>query len=272
MKVVFWGNGNRGVSCLRSLHESVHDISLVVAHPGETDDQWYASVSQTAREMGQTVIDPQDPNSLETQQLLDEQGVDVFIFAGYGKILREYISAIPRLMSVNLHGGKLPKYRGSSPLNWALINGEASFTLTVTKLEKGIDTGGIIAEKTFVIGINDTICDLHEIANREFPSMLLQALVEIEHGTCPLQLQDEAAASYYPMRFPDDGLILWDIFTAAEIHNRIRALTDPYPGTLMGWTGWCQYAGSTCRKYPGTVRRVFVPALTCSCSPDCMPD
>ena len=154
---------------------------------------------------------------------------DLFILAGYGKILKQNIIGIPKVMCVNLHSGKLPSYRGSSPMNWSLIKGEKSFTLSVIKIDSGVDTGDLLCERTFPVKINDTIRDLHKIANKEFPLMLEETIGNIERGSCRPEQQAKNNISYYPLRFPHDGLILWDIFTAGEIHNRIRALTEPYP-------------------------------------------
>lgn len=236
MEIVFWGNGNRGVGCLQALHDNGYEVDLVVAHQGKKNE-WYASVSELAAKMGIKVIEPENPNDKETELFLKNCEVDVFVFAGYGKILKQNIIEIPKYMSINLHAGKLPEYRGSSPMNWALINGETSFTLTIIRLDAGVDTGDIILEKTFDISINGTIRDLHRIANDEFPSLLLKALVSIEDGSCVLRPQDKANAAYYPLRFPDDGLILWDIYTAQQIHNRIRALTEPYPCAFTFFNG-----------------------------------
>lgn len=228
MKIIFWGKGNRAVSCLQALLDKGSEVDLVVVHPRQ-GDQWYASVSELATKHGIKVIEPENPNDKETESFLKKFDADVFVFVGYGKILRQNIIEIPRCMSINLHAGKLPEYRGSSPMNWALINGETTFTLTIIKLDSGVDTGDIIQERTFEISINDTIRDLHRIANDEFPPMLLKALDSIAGGSYVLKPQNNLNASYYPLRFPDDGLILWDIYTAQQIHNRIRALTEPYP-------------------------------------------
>ena len=84
-------------------------------------------------------------------------------------------------------------------------------------------------EKSFDIHEETSIVDLHKIANMEFPSMLINVLEGIEKETLIISKQIEKNASYYPLRVPDDGFILWDVLNAEEIHNRIRALTTPYP-------------------------------------------
>ena len=228
MNIVFWGKGNRGIGCLKALSKKGYKIDLVVGHP-EGDFSNKDPFVETAKNLKIKTVQPGDPNSKEFERTIRSMKPDLFILAGYGKILKQNIINVPKIMCVNLHGGKLPKYRGSSPLNWSLINNEKSFTLSVIKIDSGVDTGSILLERTFSIGVNDTIRDFHDIANREFPLMLEKVASSIKKGSCRPKKQNKKNASYYPLRFPEDGLILWDIYTAQEIHDRIRALTEPYP-------------------------------------------
>lgn len=236
MRIVFWGKGDRGTACLRALHAAGRVISLVVVHPSD-EHAGVVSVGAAARALGIATIAPEDPNSQETRALLAREAADLFILGGYGKILRQSVIDIPAVMCVNLHGGKLPERRGSSPMNWALINGEPSFTLSIIRVASGVDSGDVILDRTFPIGVHDTIVDLHVVADREFPSMLLEAIDHITSRTVAFRAQDEVRAGYFPLRFPDDGFIVWDMFSAAQVHNRIRALTEPYPGAFTYWRG-----------------------------------
>ncbi|MCH8878875.1 MAG: methionyl-tRNA formyltransferase [Planctomycetes bacterium] len=228
MRIVFWGNGNRGVACLGVLCERGYRSELAVVHP-PAGGSWHACLADVAGELGIRAIAPDDPNDASTAAALQKAQADVFVLAGYGKILRQHIIDIPRLMCINLHAGKVPEYRGSSPLNWALLNGENSFGLSVLKLDGGVDSGDVLMQREFEICANDTIRELHSIANEQFPVMLLEVLEQIESGRCMPKPQDPKRARYFPLRFPDDGLVLWDQLTAKQIHNRIRALTEPYP-------------------------------------------
>lgn len=229
MNIVFLGKGGRSVSCLRRICNKGYRVNLVVGEPQE-NIQSPDSLIKAAKELNLETIQPEAPNSSEFEQLLKKRNPDLFILAGYGKILRQNIINIPRYMCINLHAGKLPKYRGSSPLNWALINGDTSFALSVIKVDSGVDTGDIILERTFPISIDSNICDLHAIANKEFPLMLEEVVEMVANGSYKLKPQDDKVeSSYYPLRFPEDGIILWDTYTAIEIYNRIRALTEPYP-------------------------------------------
>ena len=117
-------------------------------------------------------------------------------------------------------------------MNWALINGEKEFTITIIKVDKGVDTGDILLERTFQIKENYNISDLHRIANQNFPEMILQVVENLDKNNLISKKQKNDDSSYYPLRFPDDGTIFFDYYTAEQIHNRVRALSVPYPGVL----------------------------------------
>lgn len=231
MRFVLWANGNRGVSCLDALLDSGYRPSLVVAHP-RRGSQWYASVAERAAERDVQTIAPEDPNSQDTIKRLSQENPEAFVLAGYGPILRQRVLDVPTKLTINLHAGKLPQYRGSSPMNWALINGDSSFTLSIIRVDAGVDTGDVLLERTFPVSRNETIVDLHRIANETFPEMLLDVMRQIETDALQPRRQDPAEARYFPLRFPDDGLVMWDALTAEQIHNRIRALRPPYPGAF----------------------------------------
>jgi methionyl-tRNA formyltransferase len=231
MRIIFFGNGSRGLNCLETLLKNKFTVDLIVLHPNK-EKEWLA----VAREHNLPIIAPEDPNEKSVLDFLKSKKADVFVLAGYGKIFKNDIIRIPSKAAINLHGGKLPKYRGSSPMNWALIKGEKTFTLSIIKVDGGVDTGDVLIEKTFAITPNDTIVDLHKIADREFPKMLIEVLKKIKTGKAKGKKQT-GKASYYPLRFPDDGLLFFDEFTAEEIHNRIRALTEPYPCALTIFNG-----------------------------------
>ena len=236
MKIVLWGKGERSMNCLSALHDKGYKVELVVGHPEEKLKR-DVSVLDLANRMKINTYQPEDPNNGKTEQLLNALQTDLFVLAGYGKILKQNIIGIPKIMCINLHAGQLPQYRGSSPLNWALINEESTFNLTIEKVNEGVDTGDILLERTFKISINDTIRDLQNIANRHFPLMLLEVVRQIEDGSYVLTSQDNSQKSYYPLRFPDDGFILWDMYTSRQVHNHIRALTIPYPCAFTFFKG-----------------------------------
>lgn len=234
MKIVFFGKGLRGSSCLDILQRNNYHPELIISEP-LTQTTWNISLSDIAKQENIPTICPENPNTIEVQEKISNINPDLIILAGYGRILKKNIFSLAP-MCINLHAGQLPKYRGSSPMNWALINDEKEFTLTILTVNKGIDTGDILLEKRFPIQNHQTIKDLHLIAKEHFPLMLLKVLTQIEKQTIIRKKQVLQGASYYPRRFPEDGIIAFDQYSARQIHNRIRALSKPYTGatTLYG--------------------------------------
>lgn len=230
MEIVFFGKGERGKVCLEELVEIGYDIPLVVSHavPYNRNLEFYQTVMK--HKLDYFCRDIMNYNEL--QPILRGIGADVFVLAGYGKILKKDVLDIPKIMTINLHAGKLPEYRGSSPMNWALINGERTFTITIIKVDEGIDTGDILMESTYNIRPDDTIRELQNFANIFFPLMMLDCLKSIEEGTYKLKPQIGKAA-YYRARIPQDSEILPSKMMAEYVHNLIRASQEPYPAYLM---------------------------------------
>lgn len=228
MKIIYWLKGMRGISCLHEVLKSGYSIEAFVTHEN-IKASWRDELSHIADTHNIPIHEPVDPNGLAFEETLKSLQPDVMILGGYGKIIKQNIIDIPSRMTMNLHGGKLPEYRGSSPLNWALINGEPSFSISVIQVDAGVDTGPVLLDRTFEIDQSATIKDVHEIANKHFPQMLVEVMNALCDGTLSPRVQDKNEGNYYPLRFPDDGLILWDQLSAEQIHNRIRALTEPYP-------------------------------------------
>lgn len=228
MKIVFAGNKERGAACLRAVVAAGHEVALVVAHPGAAA----GAVGLEARALDLPLLDPSDVNAPEVIATVAALAADAVVLAGYGQIVRRELLGVARLGCVNLHGGRLPQYRGSSPLNWALINGETEIGISVIQVDEGVDTGDVLGERLISVGPDDTIADVQARANDLFPELLLEVLDGLIAGTVVPRRQDDTLAAYYPLRFPDDGLVLWDTLDAAAAHNRIRALTHPFPGAF----------------------------------------
>jgi methionyl-tRNA formyltransferase len=234
VRIVFAGNQERGLVCLRAVRAAGHEVVAVVAHPEETAR---GGVAEEGAALALPVLRPRDVNDKAVVDALAPLDADAVVLAGYGQILREPLVSMFRFGCINLHGGRLPHYRGSSPMNWALINGDAEITVTAIVIDAGIDTGDVIGERTFPVRIDETIGDVQRRANELFPELVVEVLDRLERGTAEPRRQDEAEATYWTLRFPDDGLVVWDQLSALQVHNRIRALAPPYPGAFTFWRG-----------------------------------
>jgi methionyl-tRNA formyltransferase len=226
MKIIFFAKGRRGLMCLKRVVAERLNVSMVVL---QTEDLLIEEFTDIANACGAEVFVPEDPNESSVLQALAMQEADVFVLAGYGLILKKQCIAVPKLRCINLHGGLLPEYRGSSPMNWALINNEPIIGISIIEVDQGIDTGAVLSEEQMEVDPNTTIADVHDWANHQFPDMLVRVLQEIKKDDCYSRVQNEEKACYYPRRFPDDGLVLWDQLSAIQVHNHIRGLTKPYP-------------------------------------------
>lgn len=226
MRIVFFGKGKRGLVCLQKLRLQKENVPLVIC---QHSDPSLHSFKEFAKESNIEISCPADPNDASAINKLESVDADLFILAGYGMILGKRCISIPKMHCINLHGGKLPEYRGSSPMNWALMRGEKEVSISIIEVDSGIDTGFILAETSKQIDSDTTIADLHEWANAQFPELLQSVITKIKEGSLVLRKQDDSLACYYPRRFAEDGFILWDQTNCIDAHNKIRALTQPYP-------------------------------------------
>ena len=230
MKILFAGNKERGARCLEALLAQGHQIVGVITHPSAGRLPAKGRLVDLARELRLPVFHPENVNDSPVLENLRQLQPELTVLAGYGPIVKTEFLALAPKGCLNLHGGKLPRYRGSSPMNWALIKGEKEFTLSIIQVDHGVDTGDVLLEKSFPIRPEDTIAELDRKANETFPQLLVEAVTQVERGGLRPRKQDSDQAGDFPLRFPDDGFIVWDLYTAEQIHNRIRALSDPYPG------------------------------------------
>lgn len=163
---------------------------------------------------------------------------DIAVCAGWPHILKADVLDWPIHGVVNCHAGAVPKYRGGSPLNWQLINGESHAVLSLLKMTEGIDDGPVLMEARLPIGPDDDIGTLHERANPVFADMVVTYLDNLSHCLelgvpVPTGFPQQGPATYWHQRNDDDGEIDWT-WPAERVHNFVRALTKPYPGA---WTG-----------------------------------
>jgi methionyl-tRNA formyltransferase len=152
--------------------------------------------------------------------------------AGYNQILRGKVLSVPEIGVLNLHGGKLPEYRGGSTLNWMIINGETEGGVAILFADEGIDTGKIVLQKKFPIDADDTIVDIINKTDQIFPEMLTTVLNQIENETTNLTPQSSEDGCYYHSRRPQHGEIHWREHTAKEVYDLVRALAGPYPSAF----------------------------------------
>ncbi len=206
-------------------------ISEAEEPPGETNA--LAALAAEAGAAHEVNDRPRKPETLERVRAFD---ADLFVLAGYTRILPPALIEMPRRGVVNLHGGRIPDYRGCAPIPWQILRGETTLGLTVLYADAGIDTGDVLAEETYELAPEEGATEAVARTLERFPVMLVNVLRGLEAGTLQGRPQDLSAGAYYTRRHPEDGAIDCCLQTAEEIFHLIRALRSPYPGAFA-WRG-----------------------------------
>jgi methionyl-tRNA formyltransferase len=161
---------------------------------------------------------------------------DIIVCIGWPLLVPQAILDIPPRGVVTFHPGMLPLRRGGAPLNWALIDGLDSTGVSMYYMDKGIDTGDIIAQREMEIGKEDTAGSLLARFGGIAVVLLDEYYPLLENGEAPRTAQDNELATFTRRRKPEDGEIIWR-FSTQQIHNLVRATTKPFPGAYTFFRG-----------------------------------
>lgn len=254
MKAVVFAYHDLGCVGLKALVAAGYSIEAVFTHadtPGET--QFFDSVARTAADLGIPVFAPEDANHPLWVERIRAMAPEVIFSFYYRHLLSPDVLALAPKGAFNLHGSLLPRYRGRAPLNWALVNGETETGVTLHRMVAKADAGAILAQKKVAIDNDDTALSLHHKLKAATKSLLSEVLPAIANGTAIEIEQDHAKATTVGRRTPEDGRIDWQK-PARDIHNLIRAVTQPWPGAFS-------HAGTTkFIVWQAKVRDDFAPA------------
>ena len=194
-----------------------------------------AAVARVAAELGAPVLKPENPNDEPTRRALAALAPDLFAVVAFGAILSPGLLAVPRLGAINLHGSRLPEYRGASPVQRALWDGQPSTGVTTLWMDEGIDTGDIILETSMPIRDDDDAGSLAARLAEAGAPLLADSLVLAFDGLAPRSPQDRARGSYAKKLGKQDGVLNWTA-GSREIWNHQRAVT-PWPGATAWFRG-----------------------------------
>jgi methionyl-tRNA formyltransferase len=174
--------------------------------------------------------DSPNVNSTEFIKEASKYNADIFVSMSFNQIFRSELINIPKLKTINCHAGKLPCYRGRNVLNWALINGEKEFGITVHYVDEGIDTGDIILQASYDIDDSDDYGTILQRAYIGCAELLHSALRQIIEGTAGRISQDtiDPVGFYCGQRKPGDEIIDWRQ-SSRDLFNFIRAVAAPGP-------------------------------------------
>ena len=215
-----------------------YDIVSVVTQPdrpkGRGQKLTPSPVKLVAEEVGLNILQPQrvDDGFLQTLSALEPELLVVIAFGQIipGKVLR----SVP-WGGINIHASLLPKYRGSAPIQWAIIHGEPQTGLTTMFMDEGMDTGPILLQQTVDIPEGQTAGELHDRLSDLAPGLLIETLEGLAQGTVKAKEQDNTLATYTAKLTKEHGLLDWS-WPVSRLCGLIRGL-DPWPGAFTFFDG-----------------------------------
>jgi methionyl-tRNA formyltransferase len=236
LRILFMGTPAFAVPALQALIDRNYDIAGVVCQPDKPVGRHRIitapPVKQLAISYNIPVLQPVSLRSDEAAGQIAELSPDMIVTAAYGKILPRRILDIPALGCLNVHASLLPLYRGASPVQWSIINGDRETGVTIMMMDEGLDTGDILVQQSIPVSENIDAAALMEKLSYLGASMLPRAIEDFISGDIVPYPQNDENAVYVGMLDRQTGKIDWSR-SARDIHNLIRG-TYPWPGA---WTG-----------------------------------
>lgn len=245
MNIVFFGASDLGYDCCEAIIKAGHNVSGIFTiaeqfnisySPGKPVTNYLFRDFRVLSERHNIPIVTVNGDLASFQGALEEMNPDLILAIGWYYLIPRKMLTLAPLGAVGIHASLLPKYRGNAPLVWAMINGESETGVSLFYFEGEVDSGDIIAQQVIRIDKSDEIKDLLQKVKAASVQILLEFVPRIADGTAPRTVQNEGEATYFPKRFPEDGLINWE-WDARRIRNFIRAQSKPYPGAFFYQNG-----------------------------------
>jgi len=233
LRIIFLGTADLACASLQTLAgDAKFQIAAVVTQPdrprGRDLKPQPSPVKTLARQLGLPVLQPERARDEKFIAELRALQPDLIVVVAYGQILPPAILDLPRYGCLNVHTSLLPKYRGAAPIQQALANGDTETGVTIMKMDAGLDTGPLVAQRRLSIRSEDDAAVLHDRLAQLGAGLLAQTIPDYIAGRIQPLPQPAAGMSYAVKIKKEDGRIDWNR-PAREIRNRLRAFT-PWPG------------------------------------------
>ena len=228
MKIVFMGTPDFARDSLSAIYDAGHEIPAVVTVPDKPKGRGMklipCEVKEYAVEKNIKVYQPEKlRENKEIVDILKDINPDVICVVAYGKIIPKEILEIPKYGCVNVHPSLLPQYRGSAPIQWAILNGDKETGVTTMYLDEGMDSGDIILQTKTPIDKDETSGELWDRLSKIGAELLVETLEKIENKTAP-RIKQPKEFTLAPMLEKSQAKIDWESKTAEEIKNLVRGL------------------------------------------------
>lgn len=265
MRIVFMGTPEFAVPALARLCAGGLAPVAVYSQPDRPSGRGLRMkkppVAEEAARHGLPLFQPETLQRPDELARLLALGPDVIVTAAYGRIFRDRLLALPRLGCLNLHPSLLPRYRGLSPVQRAILRGDPVTGVTLYRMVREVDAGPVLAQRELAIGARETAGELTMRLGELAAEMLADALPAMEAGRLPAIEQEHELASYAPRLERDDGRLDWRL-PATQVERVVRAF-HPWPAAFSFCAGArvkvleVRAVDETPRREPpGTVLRV----------------
>ncbi len=239
MRIVFMGTPDFSVPVLEALVEGGHQVIAAVTQPdrpkGRGKAVMMSPVKEKALALGIPVYQPLKAREESFIRQMEELSPDAAVVVAFGQILPQRILDIPKYGCINIHASLLPKYRGSAPIQWAVINGEKETGITTMKMDAGVDTGDMLEQAAVPLSPQETGGSLHEKLSAMAGPLILSTLEKLQAGSIIPVPQPEKGSSHAKMLTKEMGWIDWS-WDAQRIERLIRGL-NPWPSAYTQLNG-----------------------------------
>lgn len=234
MRIVYMGTPDFAVFPLEEMIKAGHEVVAVVTQPdkpkGRGKAMQFTPVKECAVKYDIPVYQPLKVKDEKFIEILEGLKPEIIVVAAFGQILPEAILELPRYGCVNIHASLLPKYRGAAPIQRAIIDGEKETGVTIMYMEKGLDTGDMIAKSIVPIADDETGGSLHDKLAVAGAKLIVETLPKIEADDTEAVKQNDEESSYAKMLSKDMGILDFSK-SAVELDRLIRGL-NPWPSAF----------------------------------------
>ena len=261
MRVVFMGTPDFAAASLKKLLDESYNVVGVFTQPdkpkGRGMNLAFSPVKEIALEAGIPVFQPEKMRDGTALEMLRSLKPDVCVVVAYGRILPDDMLAVPALGCINVHGSILPAYRGSAPIQWAVLNGDKVSGVTTMFMASELDAGDIIYTSKTEIGEKETSGELFDRLMEMGAELLHKTLIDLEKGIAPRTPQDHSKATFTKQLDKSYSPIDWNR-SPREISKWIYGL-QPWPTASFEIEGKvfkayaCEYTENSSSKAPGSI-------------------
>ena len=237
MRTLFFGTAAFAIPSLEHLVAQRQQVLLCVTQPDRPQGRGLSRLPSPVKSAAQRLNLPIEEADTLHQLLPRFQSLqpDLGVVISYGTLIPSQLLRVPTHGMLGVHPSLLPKYRGASPIAWAMLNAEPTTGVTVFRLNERVDSGDIALQREVPIGGRETAVTLSERLARLGAELLLEVVQALEHGTVAFRPQDDARATYAPKLTKAQGRVDWQA-QAASIDRLVRAMV-PWPGAYTEWRG-----------------------------------